>query len=775
MQVSASTRLALVILKIENPEMKEIYDWVPWFRALAKKIEERGEEYLIEKAKQVDWGNKRSLLEFDDENIDPFSFFYFLAQKNTTNLRKPVYSSVNEVFEIADEPPNTGWESTYIIPKSPSHASALFHDGENFNPDLLWKLFRQAVKDEPHVQAADFHAALNIKNVKVKKLTQCLFLINPQCFIPIDDCFPDYKNIEDKITEPGGWDICLKLINRTKQQFPGCSLYEIGRVFFLLSRSYITLSHNFFQISTYVYGYGSNDEDDYWNKFERNNWVYTGGPGGEGVTWENPSDGKYPLTVPEPGDIILVRKGITKGKAIGIVDKNDYAQTGGLNEKSKIHVLWINKSEENISMDDFLPGMTDLGRNKYSKTYHAFRNADGYKPTFDFIESRTRNSIGEGAEPYTASHEPETNTIEHPYPLNRILYGPPGTGKTWDTVSHAVAIIDPKFLDNPKNKGRKEIKEWFHELKRTGQIEMVTFHQNYTYEDFIEGIRPVLSSSNKKTEEGEPEEKNDLQYELSPGVFKKIVERARDDEEQNYVLIIDEINRGNIAKIFGELITLIEPSKRLGADDQATVTLPYSKDKSFGVPKNLYIIGAMNTADRSIALLDTALRRRFDFVEMMPCPGVCPIIDIEGGEKKVDCEELLKVMNERIRILHDRDHQIGHTYFMNISNMDSLAEKFKNQIIPLLQEYFYDNWEKIDLVLNENGFITNESIGKKREKNQSLFKKNSELARDNIDDTRKIYELSTNYEELLKKPESYIKIYQTETQPEKEDQGNPSD
>ena len=137
-------------------------------------------------------------------------------------------------------------------------------------------------------------------------------------------------------------------------------------------------------------------------------------------------------------------------------------------------------------------------------------------------------------------------------------------------------------------------------------------------------------------------------------------------------------------------------------------------------------------------------------------------------------QELLEKINERIRILHDRDHQIGHTYFLDVKDLDSLAKTFKNRIVPLLQEYFYDNWEKIDLVLNENGFITNEAIGKKREKNQSLFKKNSELVRDNIDDTRKIYELSTNYEELLKKPDSYIKIYQAETQPQQEAQDNQS-
>ena len=351
----------------------------------------------------------------------------------------------------------------------------------------------------------------------------------------------------------------------------------------------------------------------------------------------------------------------------------------------------------------------------------------------------------------------KTNIGKSVNSTNCIYYGPPGTGKTWNTVNHALAIIEAKSVEDLNKEKREETKKRFDELKRTGRIEMVTFHQNYTYEDFIEGIRPVLSSSNKNTEKGQPEEKNDLKYELSPGVFKKIVERARNDEEQNYVLIIDEINRGNIAKIFGELITLIEPSKRLGKEDETTVTLPYSK-KTFGVPNNLHIIGAMNTADRSIALLDTALRRRFDFVEMMPDPKHSGISkDIQG----VNCQELLEKINERIRILHDRDHQIGHTYFLDVKNLDSLAKTFQNQIIPLLQEYFYDNWDKIDLVLNKNGFIQESGI------NKGLFK-TSEY----VDAERKIYKLLSANDIRWKAPGSYISIYNTQNQSSQERQEN---
>ena len=212
------------------------------------------------------------------------------------------------------------------------------------------------------------------------------------------------------------------------------------------------------------------------------------------------------------------------------------------------------------------------------------------------------------------------------------------------------------------------------------------------------------------------------------------------DNTPKYAIFIDEINRGNISKIFGELITLVEPSKRLGADDEIMVELPYSKEK-FGVPSNLYIIGTMNTADRSIALMDTALRRRFEFVEMMPEYDKLNKINIEG----INIGEMLKTINERIEYLYDRDHTIGHAYFINVSDLKTLANVFKNKILPLLQEYFYDDWEKIRLVLGDSQFI------KEKKPAKVLFKSDTDYINDKI-----LYEID---KEAFYDEQNYLKIY----------------
>ena len=336
--------------------------------------------------------------------------------------------------------------------------------------------------------------------------------------------------------------------------------------------------------------------------------------------------------------------------------------------------------------------------------------------------------------------------------LNTILYGPPGTGKTWRTVTRAAAVVENRDAGALAQEDRAAVKRRFDEHRRAGRIEMVTFHQNTTYEDFVEGIRPVLTDGGSVGTETAAERGagGEVRYELSRGVFRRIAERAASDPSGRYVLVIDEINRGNVARIFGELITLIEDSKRVGRDDEARVTLPGSKTE-FGVPENLHVIGTMNTADRSIALLDTALRRRFVFEEMMPDPshpGVSP--DVDG----VDCRELLAAMNRRIAVLLDREHQIGHTYFLGVDTPAALAGTFRNRVVPLLQEYFYDDWQKIRAVLNRNAFVRKSDPP-------------SELVRlDLVDAGRAVYELLPAQDNRWTAPAEYRKIYETKTEAE---------
>jgi len=501
--------------------------------------------------------------------------------------------------------------------------------------------------------------------------------------------------------------------------------------------------------------------------------------------------------------------------------------------------------------------------------------------------------------------------------LNTILYGPPGTGKTYSTINKALSITNPEF---DLNQSRDIVKTEFQRQLEDGQIAFCTFHQSMTYEDFIEGIKPIKSEDNEGT----------LKYDIEPGIFKKICESAKSlphikikvdwdapkyykmslggknrpdihewcisndliglgwggssdlkryttiekwdlfrdtfntefadlvkesrfniqatyaflhmkpndvvviskgnyiidaigivkgdyfyddsknsdfyhyrkvewiaknldtsperffnkkisqatiyefdaadikkdsfkqlthsinkEEAKKYVLIIDEINRGNVSQIFGELITLIEDNKRLGNAEALEVILPYSK-KKFGVPSNLYIIGTMNTADRSVEALDTALRRRFSFEEISPNPKLlnpslmmqrlwfeyadldwndpewlaiekeflnlheAEIIDRAKYEEfenttleedpeldlsnvfafnGISLESLLYTINNRVQKLLDRDHQIGHSYFINVKNISELKDVFQNKIIPLLQEYFYGDYSKIGMIL----------------------------------------------------------------------------
>lgn len=256
----------------------------------------------------------------------------------------------------------------------------------------------------------------------------------------------------------------------------------------------------------------------------------------------------------------------------------------------------------------------------------------------------------------------------------------------------------------------------------------VTFHQAFGYEDFIEGIRPRLEPTSD-------DDGGDLTYTMEEGAFlracraalrlagydgslQEFCELSRDERRKRFVgapryaVFVDEINRGNVARIFGELITLLEDDKRLGAEHELIVTLPSSR-KRFGVPPNLHLIGTMNTADRSVEALDAALRRRFDFIELPPQPELLTW-PMDGD---IDLQRMLVTINRRIEVLYDRDHTIGHAFFMPLQkdhSVDALKRVFKHKVIPLLQEYFFGDWGKIGLVLGKD-FV------RRRERPRSVF------------------------------------------------------
>lgn len=301
----------------------------------------------------------------------------------------------------------------------------------------------------------------------------------------------------------------------------------------------------------------------------------------------------------------------------------------------------------------------------------------------------------------------------------------------------------------------------------------VTFHQSYGYEEFVEGLRPVLAGD---AEAGE------VAYEIRPGAFKELCRKARQAPDQRFAMVIDEINRGNISKIFGELITLIEADKRDPLDGSAPpveVVLAYSGEK-FSVPANVDIIGTMNTADRSLALLDTALRRRFDFEPLLPDTRA----DKVPGEKNsaplaglvvttdvglIDVRLMLERINERIEALYDRDHCIGHAYLTGLARVtdgpqrfDALASTFRQRIVPLLEEYFFEDWRKIRLVLGDNQKpdVASQFVGESHAHEQDLtvlFGNDHGL---DSYATKRRYSLR---EGAFANPAAYIGIYQTAT------------
>lgn len=396
----------------------------------------------------------------------------------------------------------------------------------------------------------------------------------------------------------------------------------------------------------------------------------------EGATGNESSGMLFKLGfVMKPGDIVLLCNNPEYSiDAVGVVTSDYLYDTTRPNNRHLRKIEWIGRKRtifEKGKGDGFLAPkrLTPILRSDYDFSYIIQKSLEmNDLPTPSSLKKHWQQL---GDTPQVLEIDPKWASANPPKPALRILYGPPGTGKTYKTSEEAYEILTGK-RPNKGAAAQEKMRNSITEAKMRGNVSFITFHQNYDYSDFIEGYKPSSDKDGK------------LSYVLKEGLLKQLAQLAAKWPKEPFVLIIDEINRGNISKIFGELITLIEPDKRAGAQNALTVKLP--SGANFSLPANLSIIGTMNNADRSIALLDTALRRRFDFVKMPPNPDVLK----ENKEPKL--AELLTTINEKLASCEmlSPDHRIGHAWFMG-TETDNVALKraLENKILPLLEEWFY--------------------------------------------------------------------------------------
>ncbi len=600
----------------------------------------------------------------------------------------------------------------------------------------------------------------------------------------IQDIIEDYILTDDELLE-------LK-----SQNLPGDVFADTNHLIFAQDILYQTLDGQV-GIPNKYWRIGTTDGDkDYWSYMKENNVVCVGWPETGDLRDYDISSKKSIEQIFKDEGYYPNDKRTSSRKAGELFNFYDQINIGDIVLAQNGHnVLGIGVVLDEYYFDDTIDFPHQIGINWLVDNPH-LRNPQGNQTTVYKIDNpEIINNVNQLINQADLRKEERIKEMQNKNSLNQILYGPPGTGKTYNTINKALEICGVDM----SGMSREDIKSKYDDFVKEGRIMFTTFHQSMSYEDFIEGIKPILESDK------EANSKSIVEYEIIPGIFKEICSKAseksnisfltayqtfkdsilendnellelktdkrnksfyvnvnskgslnvytteekkkqgvmtkenlqklyegdnqfigwegyaqkvvetitansnvssqqiEDNTTKPFVLIIDEINRGNIAAIFGELITLIEESKRQGEKEQLKAILPYSKD-SFTVPNNLYIIGTMNTADRSVEALDAALRRRFSFIEMPPQYDIkelnYDIVDFKAFE-------ILKKINQRIEKLLDKDHMIGHSYFLKNGADDMLPiimEAFYKNIIPLLQEYFFGDYGKIGLVLGK-GFV----------------------------------------------------------------------
>lgn len=816
--------------------------------SLLKYAENRVE--LIEKVKEIyKLANiKLPTLEKDNNivDIDPFTVFGLFNKGITDANRIAILNQIKNLFDISAEVP-TVFDGIPVL----NNMSATFYyfvdDREPKDIDNLWSLFKFAITlADTNEAESEFINAFNtvIAQRGVSwNITMGLYWIRPQTFINLDA-----RNRKLLENNQGRFKPELDTVKLLKKMVTAENyLLIMSKVKAVMTEyaSFPELSFDAWKISNEDAEAFYGEKNEYWPSLAEYD------PRLTKEDWK-----KYLLEVEIPNHPSPMKM------LKGIIELGGEASCKQLAKKfgghSSAYVGCTMNLGRRVKKYFNLPPCMDGEQERYFPFPFYGKPIDDeeghsyiYKIRPQLLEALKEIDLSK-FDPYYEEGENEMTNV----PKNTILYGPPGTGKTYNTVVYAVAIIENKSVESIKAEPYSAVFERYNTYKNDGLIEFTTFHQSYGYEEFIEGIKPIL--------ENDADEQGDVKYTIEDGLFKAfcnkssvpvakkanrelglnktptiwkvslwstgdnptrteclenghirigwddygaeitedtdfseqggkkvlnafisrmkigdivfscyssttidaigvvtgdyewcgeqyedglnrrrkvnwIVKGINEDivdinggstmtlstvyrlnhialsdamaiiekylphtveEKKNHVFIIDEINRGNISKIFGELITLIEPSKRLGQAEGMKAKLPYSQ-QLFGVPDNVYIIGTMNTADRSIATIDTALRRRFRFKEMMPDATVLNGISVED----ISIADMLARMNKRIAVLYDREHTIGHAYFIPLRDnptIEQLAEIFENAIVPLLQEYFYEDYEKIRLVLGDN-------------------------------------------------------------------------
>ena len=834
--------------------------WIKFYKKFATELLSYKNKHnlLIDKLQKVyrEIDMKFPKMESDNSviDIDPFTIFGLFNKGITDDNRKLILSGIAKEFNVQEDIP-ADFDGVPVVNNQNATFFYFVADRQEKDINNLWDMFECAINyaDNPTNENKFLFENIYDKVIRQKgirwKITMGLYWIRPDTYINLDS-----RNREFIIAEQILTDEYLEELKYFKEIPSG--------------KQYCKLCHDILSVL-------EGRENDYktFPELSFAAWETTKNKK-ENVLAEKVTDSTYWPSVDEYNPNISVNKwafflqNYKKSYPSTLEMLNAFLELGGEATCKRIAELLGVHPSSCISRTNALC-------KRVKKQFNLLPCMDGDKERYYPVAFVGRSVIENGQQLYAWRLRPELKeALEGMNPekmkftkemtdvsKNTILYGPPGTGKTYNTVIYAVAVIENKKLQTVKDEDYNDVLARYNEYKIKGLIEFTTFHQSYGYEDFIEGIKPIMENND--------DEQNTIQYQISSGLFKSFCDKAgtpilkqkkqdvglnssptiwkvslegtgdnptrkecmeeghirigydsygqnvssdtnftvggknvinafidkmkvRDivlscysartidaigvitgdyewhdeyehykrlrkvkwlvkgisediteinngstltlsavyrlnikltdvmdivtknapkttaviEKKENYVFVIDEINRGNISKIFGELITLIESTKRIGQPEGMKVKLPYSQ-QLFGIPDNVYLIGTMNTADRSIASIDTALRRRFRFKEMMPAAEVLEDIYVDG----ISIKDILVKMNKRITLLYDKEHTIGHAYFLPLKRkptVETLSSIFSDNIIPLLQEYFYEDYEKIRLVLGDNNKINRE-------------------------------------------------------------------